>query len=831
MERRLSKTELRLAASVASGRWADLSSCDENERRIAHDFLRALVLRMPLPRAEHHKLGRLFPEYKQIQRVDGSIPVTAAGIRIRGGIITGALDLADCVGAGDSALPALLLHNCRFENCERSADLNISGSVIAALSLDGCRFREVQGARVTILGHLSLAGVASSLGEAREMSIKTRRPTDRPEIQYSEDFGEIPQCSVFLKGARIGGAMSVNGANLRVGVVKNKTESIYALQLDEARISGTLDAKNSVIDGGVQLNNTVVEGEIWLGSATINCSRWGAFEGQGLDCRGIFAAGRDSDLRVVGGMFLMNARIRGELMLRHPFLDGRNLVADEIQISLDLYNSTVEGSVILGRTDDRDSRDPCSFGQAISSMRLTGAHIKGSLEIIDFRIFGERRDAVHAPLIVVDGCVRFENLTTDQCVELPLATIGASLQIHGGQICGSVPDYVERLEMGRARREPKQAPQLDSRDCTAIGAEAIRVGESVSIGDGLAITGPIAIERATIEGDLKFNRLTILDLPGNPKWSKEEAEKMPAAERPYGIGLTLTSIGKRLYLENNELKGSINLHLVSAGSFCFRASGLGKAWPIDLNQFKYQSILDIDTRGPPKIISLKQSLLGKMDKNIFDPQPYTMLAQVLYKHGEETSAREVIKLKKDAEVADRFKLVAQSLRLLVPRSLEWLTARSFGIFFGYGLKPKTALLSLLVAWVLGWGFFEFVHARAAMVIDQQPIASAVSGDTFGAEQSFRKLLIKVPCGDAVSLPLYAADVFVPLIDLRQESKCEIGDSEKPPIVGREVLGQPSKDELMFYKAFKTLYTILGWIMVSMAILTFSGIMRNSLLKD
>jgi hypothetical protein len=64
--------------------------------------------------------------------------------------------------------------------------------------------------------------------------------------------------------------------------------------------------------------------------------------------------------------------------------------------------------------------------------------------------------------------------------------------------------------------------------------------------------------------------------------------------------------------------------------------------------------------------------------------------------------------------------------------------------------------------------------------------------------------------------LYAIETFTPLINLRQESRCEI----RSPKSGDRFL---IPRELEFVKF---LYELLGYITTSLAVLTFSGLARR-----
>jgi hypothetical protein len=73
-----------------------------------------------------------------------------------------------------------------------------------------------------------------------------------------------------------------------------------------------------------------------------------------------------------------------------------------------------------------------------------------------------------------------------------------------------------------------------------------------------------------------------------------------------------------------------------------------------------------------------------------------------------------------------------------------------------------------------------------------------------------------PCNLGVSSILYAVDVFIPLLDLDQESRCTI----------REEL--ESDRSYTSWRVAKVFYEILGWIVMSLLILTISGVMRRDM---
>lgn len=75
-----------------------------------------------------------------------------------------------------------------------------------------------------------------------------------------------------------------------------------------------------------------------------------------------------------------------------------------------------------------------------------------------------------------------------------------------------------------------------------------------------------------------------------------------------------------------------------------------------------------------------------------------------------------------------------------------------------------------------------------------------------------------PCNLNVSSLLYALDVFLPLIDLDQERRCSV----------RDALPDSDHDRYFWWRFFKVLYELLGWVVTSLVILTITGVLRRDL---
>jgi hypothetical protein len=74
-----------------------------------------------------------------------------------------------------------------------------------------------------------------------------------------------------------------------------------------------------------------------------------------------------------------------------------------------------------------------------------------------------------------------------------------------------------------------------------------------------------------------------------------------------------------------------------------------------------------------------------------------------------------------------------------------------------------------------------------------------------------------PCNMDVNSFLYAADLFIPVLDLDQESKCGIRHDDSH-----------SKKTYTWWRVAKAFYELLGWIVTSLVILVLSGVLRRDL---
>lgn len=240
--------------------------------------------------------------------------------------------------------------------------------------------------------------------------------------------------------------------------------------------------------------------------------------------------------------------------------------------------------------------------------------------------------------------------------------------------------------------------------------------------------------------------------------------------------------------------------------------------------------------------------------------------------------------------------------LLIYSSLRLVSvfAHAFMRFgFGYLRRPARAIVTLLLAFLIGWRAVQIADDHHMLVVAAEPAATMVSegespplpkgtlvmgspyqprndGTAGGprtpgeaaapAEAASRpggerpagarpstdgearsvgeRFMRDIPCTHEISHPLYALDVLIPIIDLGEDSRCEIRRVEEqhpqPPVGSPEAT---SVDDLGFgdlwwqfpERAFRNnrfwwwmhaLYAVAGWFIVSLSILTFAQVNRT-----
>jgi hypothetical protein len=216
--------------------------------------------------------------------------------------------------------------------------------------------------------------------------------------------------------------------------------------------------------------------------------------------------------------------------------------------------------------------------------------------------------------------------------------------------------------------------------------------------------------------------------------------------------------------------------------------------------------------------------------------------------------------------------------------LIYAAIRSISVFshalmrfgFGYLRRPVRAIGTLILAFLAGWQGVHLANERNMLVIDaeavtdhagEEPLASYPQGHALRpngrpqsnpvpvlmgseTERSEAPLVRELSCAPILSEPLYALDVLIPIVDLGEESRCDIrrvkegeGPQESQPVEGAPAVSGMDPSEMgwlqlaremplmtlgnhRFWWWMKALYAIVGWIIVSLALLTFTQVNRG-----
>jgi hypothetical protein len=243
----------------------------------------------------------------------------------------------------------------------------------------------------------------------------------------------------------------------------------------------------------------------------------------------------------------------------------------------------------------------------------------------------------------------------------------------------------------------------------------------------------------------------------------------------------------------------------------------------------------------------------------YDPQPHQQLAKVLRNTGNFKAADDIThdKLELEHVVLSRHRVsrwfwrfvqfffgyglrsdraaatfaLVWILGVLVLIGLPWVMVASTAVFtlllLGYALRPKRdrrklgLVLLNVVASVVALSVFLIgghVGPPLGLMLDTSAVGSVVAsqGDTnvvfVPVVPPVPAPKEEVPCGNLINPFIYPLDVMIPLIDLRQETRCAV--SIHQPVWG----------------VAKGFYAIAGWIVTSGLILTVSGVVRRQVEK-
>ncbi|MBC7770283.1 MAG: hypothetical protein H7124_15995 [Phycisphaerales bacterium] len=575
-----------------------------------------------------------------------------------------------------------------------------------------------------------------------------------------------PVALIDLREARIGGSLYLMGAKLKALSAERGGGTAFTL--------AALDIQLANIGGGVLLGgNLRAEGAVLMGSATIGgqlqCS------GAQLECVGGIAF--DASSAVIKGSILLDAGFaaRGQISLHSAVIAGSlqcrgGTFSNPGGVAIMADNTRIEGLVMLDTGFSADGR--VSFFGA----RAAGFHCGGGA-------FTAQGDALNLDDANISGSIRLNEQD------------GLLFRCKGRVTC--VDAHVSgSLDC--------TAAQLSNPGATALSANDIRVG------------GTVILSRAKAEGEVSFSGA---DVRGDFYVSSAEFSN------PHSYALTLQSVrvAGELQAFDNKIDGTASL----SGAYVSRlyddcASAWTGAAALALDGLRYGQIpadpwfFEHDEQGSIRRATpvgsraaRSQSLwsartawlkrntgdIGKV-KVKFSNQPWRECASAVARAGQFVDARRIAR--EEQREANRHR--------------AWWK-RPFVFFFaelpyGYGLSATRATVTAVLLWAIGCVGVDAMLERGALV---------------DARASSRA----APC-TGIEPALYALDVGLPVLDLKQEILCEPGFISPPPTLARAnlpLVGEVALSELTFWQWAKALYAIVCALGVGVALLTYSGVFK------
>jgi hypothetical protein len=752
-------------------------------------------------------------------------------IDARGSLIAGDIDGSRSELRAPPARPTN-----RIEPGDRRAALNLAGATVRGSLRLVQHFVANGGVSIdaaTISGDVWLQGGVIRQIEGDPLRAQNAQIGGIMVIRRCEVHG-----MVWFLGMRTGGILEISDSEIQGGVEPDDPPwRRKAVIVSDADIGASLRLPRGFIAHGcVDCSATRIGGDLNMRGAQIRNKDSGG-RGRALD---------GTNTAIAANLLLDRAHVQGRLDLAGARIGGKasfvgaqlyNRTSDATGQAVEAINVSVGGNAEFGSQDTAESAIDETKIEGV--VNLTGANVSGDVVFVRTHISNRSEngsgEAIRARRLRAQGSMILgPNLEATGAILLAGATLGRDLKCDNALLSNP--------------------------------ARSALYAKDIEIGDDLKLLNTV------VEGDLRFERASVT---GSVFW---DDLKLWVPLMPPGISLGSTArrvgrfelihakIGSSLKCEGVEFRAPFRLELTGAGIGTIDLSS-PEGWgakrlegfhcPLELDGLVYERI-EFPQRipgyprdwilrrrakvrwmfGPPRG-SISDRLLdwvlrhGSGDRvwlvrrflmvNVppiaqhrFSPQPYRQLAAVLRSQGYESEARNIA-------IAEQW---ARPHRFWV-RSLYWL----YGAGFGFGLRPRRALVALLAYIALGMVATLAAMNHAMLIVETPAISAAayIDGED-GRRRGFVKAaewqgaVTELPCGYMTASPekfawahlpytvadaiVFATDTVLPFIPLHLETKCEVS---------------PEHPVMRLIRAF---YAVGGWVVTSLSLLTFSGIVRR-----
>jgi hypothetical protein len=792
--------------------------------------------------------------------------VTGAGISIEGALITGLLDLDAAIGEVCGCLPSLAFVGCRFEDGFSAKNAHFS-----RLSFADCDFAnrgrlldprtgksrpiiDISGA--TLDHQLELTGIA---------------PTSDEDLLW-----------IRAAGLRVDGGVELSGCTLRAPVLvrPDGTKTAEdALDLTLAEIGGDLSFdEGSRAVGGLKARGIRVRGDFWLNGAKIDDP---ASQGEALFLQGARIEGFLS-MRPLDGVPDGNFRCRGRI----------DLTAAEVGKSLVIVDADIEGGI---KAPDMAVEDDF-FLHARVAGRVDLGHVRigGVFDISKLAI-----EAPTAPLVTGPGHSTARRKEAE--LSLRGGTIGQALRLSPedssepcefkldgeadltGLSCGTLDDEIGQCWGGKATlrmnhftyRQTAGLPRRSGKPSHRIVGDWVLAKRADGRWPWSWFPDTQRLHDQDFWQTWQLRRNWIYQQYGKPadapvSISRYQIDDQEYRPQPFEQVIRVARAEGRedFAIHFEMLKKRIEWRLFNdqvRWLLAFAGIILASAWLM----LDHGDIVGSSTRFgviPALLVTLWAMLRATTIHHfvcwLFKLEPGR--ASFVLTWG--AFFVPALSLLLVSEWRDKpFHFLVALLIFLSIRFSSVLVHAMMRFGFGYMRRPVLAFVTLIGAFLLGWWGVHVANGRDMLVINARPVAAVAGrhGSDHGvalpqdkgaghspANQSSPPLLMgsevmtgarpfdrEFSCAPEISEPLYALDILIPIVDLGEESRCEVRRIGEPDreIINPERLGiygmaarfpdLPLNDH-RFWWWLKAAYSILGWFLFSLAILTFAQVNRT-----
>jgi hypothetical protein len=225
----------------------------------------------------------------------------------------------------------------------------------------------------------------------------------------------------------------------------------------------------------------------------------------------------------------------------------------------------------------------------------------------------------------------------------------------------------------------------------------------------------------------------------------------------------------------------------------------------------------------------------KVDLWRFETFPYLQAARAFRKEGVYEHARKI-----DYQVR-KYSGLKYAKSSGLPSLLIYPLHYLYQISSKFGLSPILTFIWLTIMILCGGLMTDVANHKGLLIVQTTTLSSNVDtikgrSTRFLEEQNIPPPINQV-CGHAIDTILFAADVFLPLVELGQEKKCVIGEAttNSPIQVSksdgtfyhslRSLIIEITPSDMSLWRWGRSIYTILGWVMLSLFIFALTNRLR------